>query len=169
MSELGTRLPVPRRAVLSVVAGDKLARAASRVKLREAFAAAARTVNVGVFFAGLAKVKMDRPMLHPVGTLRLHDLKVLRAIVRLVAVDVMRDFALHQRAAQLLLGYQPMLVNVAAHVRQMMARHPQENVTVRTDRSAAAPVRVARTRMNNTHSNLPIYSITHQDVEGRLN
>lgn len=122
-----------------VVAGHELARTPPSVVLGKGRAAPTSARDIGVRLAGRSvrtfRPTFDIPMVRDRG----HDLKVLRSIVGLVMVQVMNLLPRNQSAADLLLGYQAVLINVAARVGQMMPTHLQENVPIRGDRSATLP------------------------------
>jgi hypothetical protein len=74
---------------------------------------------------------------------RSDDFDVLRAVVRLIRVQVVNNIALTKRPSDLRLSYEAVLVYVAAHVRQSMSRHSEDNVPVRRNRSSAFPIRIS--------------------------
>lgn len=80
------------------------------------------------------------------------DLQVLGIIVLFVAIAMMHVLALAQRSPDDLFGHDPMLVRIATNVGQrMILADSNQDVAIAGDRSAASPIRITWSRMDDAH------------------
>ena len=146
----GCRLQV-NAPLCDVVARDEPSRTAVAVELPHLRSTAAATGDEGIRVS-LFSPRRIQNVLGTVGGNRRERFEILRPVIRLVSVNVVNDFASHQRTPELLGGDEPVFIDVSANIGERMTRQLHEDVARGCDRTTAAPVGVSRTRMNNSHA-----------------
>jgi len=144
-----------------IVPSDKLARTPRLVEPFEGLATPTGALHHRIVLTGKseidARLSLDQPMVRNT----LDDLKVLKPVIRLAAVDVVDLLTFGQSPADLFLRANPMLIGIAAHVRQVVARKPDQDIAIGSDGTSAAPVWIPLARMNCSHGS-PISTGTTQ-------
>jgi len=78
-------------------------------------------------------------------------LKILRAIVGLDAVSMMDLLTWRERPSEHHFSNEPVFIDVTTHVGHWMLWALHQYVPIRSYRATALPVRISRSRMNDSH------------------
>lgn len=144
-----------------VVGVDVAPRPPTGIVAEEFRPTATRAFDYGVRFARTAAFMVPLSMASRVMESGFNDLEVFGAVVSLIPVAVMDDFARPQRAAEHLLSDQPVFVDVAPGIRRRVVGCLDEDITVRGDGTAAFPMRMFTQglRTNFTHAGILAYGV----------
>lgn len=136
-----------------IVTAYKLPRAPLFVVPRERTATPTCAGDDRVWFSRLAAaIREPWSVLHRMVSARCDNINVLRPVVGLDAVDVVWDFAWTQEATELVFSDEPVFVDVAAHISEMVSRLLYEHVPVGCDGPTTFPVVVSRPEFRAPHN-----------------
>ena len=129
---------------MEVVARNERSNPSPNIIFQECFSTAASTLNGDVRFTRkLFCFPMWQPMAYTMMEYRRFNSQVFRAIIHLVAVEMMQLFTLAKWTTKLLHSHQVMLVGIAVGLPQRMAwRHPHKHISMGTDRAPSFPIRI---------------------------